>query len=64
MRGGGNRVMTVNTVIFTGFIFRSQQLKNIFADRKICTEQVLTRNISHMVIQKSYAFTVCIYKML
>ena len=56
--------MSVNTVIFAGLILRSEQLKNIFADCKIRIEQVLTRNISHMVTQKSYAFTVCIYKML
>ena len=41
--------MTVNTVIFTGFILRSEQLKNTFADCKIRTELVLTCNISHIV---------------
>ena len=44
-----NWVMTVNTVILTGFILRSEQLKNIFADCKIRTELVLTCNISHIV---------------
>ena len=37
--------MTVNTVI----IFRTEQFKNIFADCKIRTEQVLTCNISLIV---------------